>query len=134
MILLIQNTLNLVNNNNNLNVKFNNIENYLANSVQLKHQATYIFNGQVHSEKEIAQKVEEISKIKNLPSPNFKHKLKTIFMKANRITKYKKDLTLLYEEKIDKNDRQHMNMLFDIWNHFMRNDRNIREIDKKWGK
>ena len=55
-------------------------------------------------------------------------------MKANRITKYKKDLTLLYEEKIDKNDRQHMNMLFDIWNHFMRNDRNIREIDKKWGK
>lgn len=55
-------------------------------------------------------------------------------MKANRITKYKKDLTLLYEEKIDKNDRQHMNMLFGIWNHFMRNDRNIREIDKKWGK
>ena len=28
-------------------------------------------------------------------------------MKSNKITKYKKDLILLYEEKIDKNNNQH---------------------------
>ena len=61
-------------------------------------------------------------------------KLKQIFIKANRITKYKKDLTLLYEEKIDKNNRKHMKMLFDIWLRFNKNDRNIKPIDKKWSK
>ena len=106
----------------------------MGNSVQLKNQATYIFNGHVHTEPEISQKVEEISRIKNLPSLNFKSKLKSIFMKSNKITQYKKDLILLYEEKIDKNNNQHMNMLFDIWLRFNRNDRNIKLIDKKWSK
>jgi hypothetical protein len=78
--------------------------------------------------------VEEISNIKSLPSPIFKGKLKSIFMKSNKITKYKKDLILLYEEKIDKNNTQHMNMLFDIWNRFNKNDKNINAIDKKWSK
>jgi hypothetical protein len=55
-------------------------------------------------------------------------------MKSNQITRYKKDLTLLYEEKIDKNNRQHMKMLYDIWAHFNKNDLNINSIDKKWGK
>ena len=55
-------------------------------------------------------------------------------MKSNKITKYKKDLILLYEEKIDKNNTQHMNMLFDIWNRFNKNDKNINAIDKKWSK
>ena len=55
-------------------------------------------------------------------------------MKSNQITKYKKDLTLLYEEKIDKNNRQHMQMLYDIWARFNKNDLNINSIDKKWGK
>ena len=53
-------------------------------------------------------------------------------MKSNRITKYKKDLISLYEEKIDKNNIQHMNMLFNIWLRFYPNDRNIQAIDKKW--
>ena len=70
--------------------------------------------------------------IKDLPSSIFKNKLKTIFMKSNRITKYKKDLISLYEEKIDKNNIQHMNMLFNIWIRFNPNDRNIQPIDKKW--
>jgi len=78
--------------------------------------------------------VEEISNIKSLPSPIFKGKLKSIFMKSNKITKYKKDLISLYEEKIDKNNTQHMNMLFDIWNRFNKNDKNINAIDKKWSK
>jgi len=55
-------------------------------------------------------------------------------MKSNQITKYKKDLTLLYEEKIDRNNRQHMKMLHDIWVRFNKNDPNINNIDKKWGK
>ena len=70
--------------------------------------------------------MEEISNIKSLPS--------SIFMKSNKITKYKKDLISLYEEKIDKNNTQHMNMLFDIWNRFNKNDQNINAIDKKWSK
>jgi DNA-directed RNA polymerase len=130
MILHISNIENLV--NNNIIKIIINIENYLADSVQLKNQAIYIFNGQIHTEQEISQKVEEISYIKELPSPIFKSKLKTIFMKSNRITKYKKDLISLYEEKIDKNNIQHMNMLFNIWLRFYPNDRNIQAIDKKW--
>lgn len=55
-------------------------------------------------------------------------------MKSNQITKYKKDLILLYEEKIDRNNQQHMKMLFDIWLRFNKNDRNIKPIDKKWSK
>ena len=55
-------------------------------------------------------------------------------MKSNKITKYKKDLISLYEEKIDKNNSQHMSMLFDIWNRFNKNDKNINVIDKKWSK
>lgn len=78
--------------------------------------------------------MEEISQIKEQRSPNFKFKLKSIFMKSNQITKYKKDLTLLYEEKIDRNNRQHMKMLHDIWVRFNKNDPNINNIDKKWGK
>ena len=106
----------------------------MGNSIQLKNQATYIFNGQIHTQQEISQKVEEISLIKDLPSPIFKNKLNTIFMKSNRITKYKKNLILLYEEKIDKNNRLHMGMLFDIWLRFNPNDRNISLVDKKWSK
>ena len=130
MILHISNIENWV--NNNIIKYINNIENYLGDSVQLKNQAIYIFNGKIHTEQEISQKVEEISYIKDLPSPIFKNKLKTIFMKSNRITKYKKDLITLYEEKIDKNNIQHMNMLFNIWLRFNPNDRNIQPIDKKW--
>ena len=55
-------------------------------------------------------------------------------MKSNKITKYKKDLITLYEEQIDKNNRQHMNMLYDIWLRFNKYDRNIMPIDKKWSK
>ena len=46
-------------------------------------------------------------------------------MKSNQITKYKKDLTLLYEEKIDKNNKQHMKMLYDIWARFNKYDLKI---------
>ena len=106
----------------------------MANSIQLKNQATYIFNGQIHTQQEISQKVEEISSIKDLPSPIFKSKLNSIFMKSNRITYYKKNLISLYEEKIDKNNRFHMGMLFDIWIRFNPNDRNINIVDKKWSK
>ena len=135
MIHHITNIASLVTNNNIIqNNLIINIENYLGNSVQLKSQVTYIFNGHIHTEPEITQKVEEISRIKNLPSLTFKTKLKSIFMKSNKITKYKKDLITLYEEKIDKNNIQHMNMLYDIWLRFNRYDRNIMPIDKKWSK
>ena len=135
MIHHITNIASLVTNNNIIkNNLIINIENYLGNSVQLKSQVTYIFNGHIHTEPEISQKVEEISRIKNLPSLTFKTKLKSIFMKSNKITKYKKDLITLYEEKIDKNNIQHMNMLYDIWLRFNRYDRNIMPIDKKWSK
>ena len=55
-------------------------------------------------------------------------------MKSNKITKYKKDLISLYEVKIDKNNKQHMSMLYDIWLRFNKNDRNINAVDKKWSK
>ena len=75
--------------------------------------------------------MEKISNIKSLLSPIFKGNLKSIFLKSNKITKYKKDLISLYEEKIDKNNTQHMNMLFVIWNRFNKKDKNINAIDKK---
>jgi hypothetical protein len=60
--------------------------------------------------------------------------LNSIFKRKNQITKYKKDLAMLYEQKINKNDKNHLKMLFDIWNRFVKNDPNIREIDSKWSK
>ena len=41
---------------------------------------------------------------------------------------------MLYEQKIDKNNKDHLKMLFDIWNRFFKNDPNIKEIDQKWSK
>jgi len=132
MIFPTQNILNWVINLNKF--LFQIIENYLANSVQLKQQATYIFNGQVHLEQDIHQKVEEISQIKNITSPIFKFKLQSIFIRKNQITKYKKELAMLYEQKIDKNNKNHIKMLFDIWRRFNKYDQNIKEVDQKWSK
>lgn len=111
-----------------------NLENYLADSVQLKKQATYIFNGEVHTEEDIDRKIIEICQIKSIDDPDFRSKLKEIFMRSNSLTKYKKDLSSLYEEKINKNNKEHMKMLVDIWRHFNPKDPKINEIDEKWRK
>ena len=55
-------------------------------------------------------------------------------MRANQITKNKKDLTPLIEQKIDKNNEAHIKMLYDIWQRFNNNDKNINLIDNKWSK
>ena len=78
--------------------------------------------------------MEEISQIKNITSPIFKFKLQSIFIRKNQITKYKKELAMLYEQKIDKNNKNHVKMLFDIWKRFNKYDQNIKEIDQKWSK
>ena len=41
---------------------------------------------------------------------------------------------MLYEQKIDKNNIEHIKMLFDIWKRFNKNDYNINIIDQKWSK
>jgi hypothetical protein len=72
--------------------------------------------------------------IKKITSSDFKKKLKFIFLKSNRIYKYKDELKKLYTEKIDKDNKQQMKMLYDIWSHHFPNDKNIQDIDKKWRK
>lgn len=96
--------------------------------------ASYIFDGKVHADKEIMKLVEQIIKIKKISSPNLKNKLKTILMKSNRLINYKNELISLYQEKINKDNTSHMNMLYDIYSHFNNNDKNIKEVDKKWCK
>ena len=76
--------------------------------------------------------MEEISQIKNINSPIFKFKLQSIFKRMNQITKYKKELAMLYEQRIDKDNKNHLKMLFEIWNRFNPTDRNIAVIDQKW--
>ena len=78
--------------------------------------------------------MEEISQIKNITSPIFKFKLQSIFIRKNQITKYKKELAMLYEQKIDKNNKNHVKMLFDIWKRSNKYDQNIKEIDQNWSK
>ena len=41
---------------------------------------------------------------------------------------------MLYEQKINRNDKNHLQMLFDIWNRFIKNVHNINIIDQKWSK
>ena len=106
----------------------------MSNSSQLKNQSSFIFNDKEHTEQEITKVIEEIIKIKQISSPNFKTKIKTIFIKSNNIIKCKKQLKSFYEAKIDKNNISHMNMLYDIWSSFNENDKNIKEIDDKWRK
>ena len=89
----------------------------MSNSVQLKKQADFIFNGQIHTEQDITDVIEEICKIKKISSIEFKQKLKIILIKANILINYKKNLQSLYLEKIDKNNTQHMNMLYSIYSH-----------------
>ena len=96
--------------------------------------ASYIFDGKVHTNQEIMKLVEQIIKIKKISSPNLKNKLKTILMKSNRLINYKNELISLYQEKINKDNTSHMNMLYDIYSHFNNNDKNIKEVDKKWCK
>lgn len=106
----------------------------MSNSVQLKKQADFIFNGQIHTEQDITDVIEEICKIKKISSIEFKQKLKIILIKVNILINYKKNLQSLYLEKIDKNNTQHMNMLYSIYSHFNKNDKNINDVDKKWCK
>jgi len=106
----------------------------LNNSVQLKKQAEFIFNGQIHTEQDITDVVEEICKIKKISSAKFKQKLKIILIKANILINYKKNLQSLYLEKINKNNTDHMNMLYSIYSHFNNDDKNINDVDEKWCK
>ena len=100
----------------------------------MKNQSSFILNGKEHKEQEITEVVEEIAKIKNISSQIFKSKLKAMFIKCNNIIKYKNQLKSFYEEKIDRKNMFHMNMLYDIWSHFNNNDKSINEIDNRWRK
>jgi len=93
-----------------------------------------LLDGKVHSEETINEEINKIIKIKNIKSKEFKNRLKQVLIKANRIAKYKSDLKTLYGTKINKDNKIHMKMLFDIWLHFFPNDEDIHEIDKKWRK
>ena len=106
----------------------------MSNSVQLKKQAEFIFNGQIHTEQDITDVVEEICKIKKISSAKFKQKLKIKIIKANILINYKKNLQSLYLEKINKNNTDHMNMLYSIYSHFNNDDKNINDVDEKWCK
>lgn len=106
----------------------------MSDSVQLKKQAEFIFNGQIHTEQDITDVVEEICKIKKISSAKFKQKLKIILIKANILINYKKNLQSLYLEKINKNNTDHMNMLYSIYSHFNNDDKNINDVDEKWCK
>ena len=55
-------------------------------------------------------------------------------MRLNRIVKYKNELKTLYGTKINKDNKNHIKMLFDIWLHFFPKDKDILDIDKKWRK
>ena len=102
-------------------------------STQLK-SLSFLLNGQVHSEEKINEAIEKIIKIKNITSKEFKIRLRQILLKSNQIAKYKNELKTLYGTKINKDNKIHMKMLFDIWSHFFPNDKDIQNIDKKWRK
>ena len=72
--------------------------------------------------------------IKKIKSKDFKIRLKQIFLRLNRIVKYKNELKMLYGTKINKDNKNHIKMLFDIWLHFFPKDKDILDIDKKWRK
>ena len=72
--------------------------------------------------------------VKKINSKDFKIRLKQIFLRKNRISKYKKELQTLYGTKIDKDNNNHMKMLYDFWFHYFPNDKDIKDIDKKWRK
>ena len=72
--------------------------------------------------------------IKKIKSKDFKIRLKQIFLRLNRIVKYKNELKTLYGTKINKDNKNHIKMLFDIWLHFFPKDKDILDIDKKWRK
>ena len=38
----------------------------------------------------------------------------------------------LYKDKIDINNREHSQMLYDIFYHFKPEEKNIKEIDQRW--
>ena len=88
----------------------------------------------MHSEETLNEQIEKIIKIKNIKNLDIKKKLKLIIGKSNRIAKYKSELKSLYQEKINKDDKKHMKMLYDIWFHFFKDEKDIHDIDKKWRK
>lgn len=105
----------------------------MLSSNQLKSQS-FIINGQIHSEEILDEEIKKIMKIKKIDSSEFKTKLKNILTRANKISRYKHELKKLYEEKINKDNKQQMKLLFDIWYHYFPNDKSIQDIDKKWRK
>lgn len=50
------------------------------------------------------------------------------------LTLYQHELSNLYEAKINKDNPQHMKMLYDIYFHFFPYDKKINAKDKKWSK
>ena len=55
-------------------------------------------------------------------------------IKGNAITKLKHELSDLYEIKINIKEGNNKKMLFEIWEHFNPEDKEIEEIDEKWWK
>ena len=76
----------------------------------------------------------EICEIKKIKDENFKNKLTKILIKGNAITKLKHELSDLYEIKINMKEGNNKKMLFEIWEHFNPEDKEIEEIDEKWCK
>jgi hypothetical protein len=88
----------------------------------------------MHTKESITNIVKEICKIKNINSKTFSNKLNLILLKGNAITKYKNELAELYKDKIDINNREHSQMLYEIFYHFKPEEKNIKEIDQRWRK
>ena len=82
----------------------------------------------------INEEIDKIMNIKKIKSKDFKIRLKQIFLRLNRIVRYKNELKALYLTKINKDNKNHMKMLFDIWLHFFPKDKDILDIDQKWRK
>ena len=58
----------------------------------------------------------------------------TFGLSENAITKLKHELSDLYEIKINIKEGNNKKMLFEIWEHFNPEDKEIEEIDEKWCK
>jgi len=82
--------------------------------------------------------IEEIIKNKTTLSKN-SDELKEISLlikkklnNHNNLAEFKKKLRLIYNEKFDKENHQHLNMLFNIWKKLKGEQNPIELIDRKW--
>jgi hypothetical protein len=85
------------------------------------------------NEEEMNKIVNTIITVKKINDNFFKNQLFKLIKNYNKLIENKKRIRELYKEKFDKDNKQHVEILYQIWE-ILKGNRDIELIDQRWCK